>query len=99
MEPSCGDTIWPGKGLHGLPRRLPDDCVEYSIHIVDPTIQDHQRRELLRHIISTAESWIKDLLREFIWQREQFHLDLIRDNGEVLHHYPHRSWIFADIGI
>ena len=99
MEPSYGDTVWPGKGFNGFPKRLPDDCVEYSIHVVNQTIQDHQRRQLLRQIISAADALINGLLREFIWQREQFCLDLIRDNGEVLHHCPNQSWSFTDIEI
>ena len=84
MHSSKDDFKWFGEGFDGFPKRLPDDCVEYAIYILDPVLQDSQIRERLRKVHSAANVLTKHLLKGFIWQREPFGLELVRENGKVI---------------
>ena len=75
---------WFGEGFDGFPKRLPDDCVEYVIYVLESAIQESERRESLRKIISAANALTKKLLKDFIWQRDNFRLELVREEGKVL---------------
>lgn len=70
--------------LQGFSKRLPDDCVEYSIYILDQTLNDSTIRERLSHIKSTANLLTGSLLKGFIWQRDSFGLELVKQDGKVL---------------
>ena len=67
-----------------FPKHLPDDCIEYSIYILDSVSNDSKTRELLREVQSSATKLIKTSLKGFIWQRQEFGLQLVRENGKVL---------------
>lgn len=66
------------EGFQGFPKRLPEDCVEYSIFIIDQKIKNEEAllRNKLRDVQSTATRLIKTLLKDYIWQRETFNLEL-----------------------
>lgn len=85
MNPSHDDGFkWFGEGFDGFPKRLPDDCVEYTIHIVDSTLAELAVRERLRKIQDAGASLTKKMLRDFIWQRDGFDLGLVREDGSIL---------------
>ena len=67
-----------------FPKHLPDDCIEYTIYILDNISNDSKIREILREVQSAATKLIKTLLKGFIWQRQEFGLQLVRENGKVL---------------
>ena len=74
------DFKWFGEGFDGFPKILPEDCVEYTLHIIDSELNDFDIRENLREVQSEASKLLKKLLNHYIWQRETFALELVRDN-------------------
>ncbi|KAK8163178.1 putative regulatory factor Sgt1 [Phyllosticta citrichinensis] len=76
---------WFGEGFDGFPKKPPDDTVEYIVFIIDPKVStDNQIRERLRDIENAADSLSKNLLKDYIWQRESFGLQLQREDGSWL---------------
>ena len=75
---------WFGEGFNGFPKHLPEDCVEYYVHVFDPQLQESEVRGKLRAIQSAGQSLAKKLLKDFIWQRDGFALDLVREDGRVM---------------
>ena len=73
-----------GKDFQEFPRRLPDDCVEYSIYVLDQTLKDDEIRERLRNLHTATNNLTRKLLKDFIWQREDLSLELVREDGNVL---------------
>ena len=66
-----------GEGFDGFPKRLPDDCVEYTLFIVDPKLK--AQKELLARLEAVRREALKltrCLLKEYIWQRDGFNLDV-----------------------
>lgn len=70
------------EGFQGFPKRLPEDCVEYSIFIIDQKIKSQEAllRTKLKEIQASANDLTKRLLKEYIWQREAFDLELVHPN-------------------
>lgn len=83
MKEQQDDFKWFGEGFEGFPRRLPEDCVEYTIFIIDTELRDYEVRQTLRDVQASANVLTKKLLKDFIWQRENFKLDLTHENGTV----------------
>ena len=78
---SNDDFKWFGEGFEGFPKRLPDDCVEYIIYIIGSHLSDTQMRERLQSVQRAASEFEKALLKEYIWQRDSFSLELVRGEG------------------
>ena len=78
----ANDLKWFGEGFDGFPRTLPEDCVEYAVHIVDSKLNAFQKREHLRKVQNAALKLSNELTKDFIWQRESFDLTLERRNDE-----------------
>lgn len=83
MDGAKADFKWFGEGFDGFPKSLPEDCVEYTLYIIDSRLNDIDVREKLREVQSAASKVIKKLLKDFIWQREEFALELIRETGQI----------------
>ncbi|KAL1638075.1 hypothetical protein SLS58_009001 [Diplodia intermedia] len=82
---SGDDFKWFGEGFDGFPKRLPDDTVEYIIYVIDSKLAtDSQVRERLRSLETAANLLTKKLLKDYIWQRESFKLELKREDGTWL---------------
>ncbi|KAH9836884.1 regulatory factor Sgt1 [Teratosphaeria destructans] len=64
---------WFGQGFDGFPKRLPDDCVEYMIYVVDSKLPSHAAvRTRLYQIAKKANDLIKQHANDYIWQRDAF---------------------------
>lgn len=72
---------WFEEGFDGFPKSLPEDCIEYTIYLLDSTLTDLERREKLRQVQSAGTEVTNRLLKDFIWQREGFGLSLEREDG------------------
>ena len=81
MDAPRDDFKWFGEGFDGFPKSLPEDCVEYTIYIIDSKLMDLKRREQLRQVQSAVSKQTNELLKDFIWQRESFKLSLEREDG------------------
>jgi hypothetical protein len=75
------DFKWFGEGFEGFPKRLPEDTVEYTIFIIDAKLADAQIRSRLNSILQVASELTKKLLKDYIWQRENFKLNLKREDN------------------
>lgn len=80
MKDIPNDFEWFGERFEGSPRRLTEDCVEYSLFIVDEKLKALQLRQRLCEIQSVARSLLKSICKDHIWQREPFHLELVSDH-------------------
>lgn len=83
-DPRDDGFRWFGEGFDGFPKRLPDDCVEYVVHLFQPNLQESEVRVKLRAIQSAGQSLSKRLLKGFIWERDGFALDLVQEDGRVM---------------
>ncbi|KAG4443132.1 hypothetical protein IFR05_001364 [Cadophora sp. M221] len=76
-----------GEGFDGFPKRLPEDCVEYSLFIIDSRL--NSQKELLGRLEDVRKASLKlteSLLKEYIWQREAFKLELESGKGLMYLH-------------
>ena len=72
------DFKWFGEGFDGFPKRLPEDCIEYIICVIDEKINSEAAlRSRLKEIQTAANKLTKELLKDYIWQRDSFKLDLV----------------------
>ena len=82
MEGPEGDFNGFGKGFAGFPKRLPEDCVDYSLFIIDAKIKS--QRELLSSLEAIRKEALKfteGLLKEYIWHRDPFRLNVESGKG------------------
>lgn len=71
-----------GEGFDGFPKHLPEDCVEYSLFIIDSRLKS--QRELLarlEEVRKEALEFTESLLEKHIWQREAFKLQIESGKG------------------
>ncbi|EEY23591.1 SGT1-like protein [Verticillium alfalfae VaMs.102] len=68
--------------LDGLDKRLPENCVEYLLFLVDQNSTD-RRKELskLEDVRKNALASAKDVASDYIWQRGEFSLEVKSDQG------------------
>ena len=72
-----------GEGFVGFPKHLPDDCVEYSLFIIDSKLKS--QKELLSRLEAVRKESLKltdSLLKEYIWQRDGFKLEVKNEKGK-----------------
>ncbi|KAJ5629073.1 hypothetical protein N7490_011301 [Penicillium lividum] len=81
------DIAWFKSTFHPIPKpELPDDSVEYFIYHLPfpaPAVIDEaaETRARLLEVQRTAAELSKDLLKNYIWQREGFRLETAKDDG------------------
>ncbi|KAF2629886.1 SGT1-domain-containing protein [Macroventuria anomochaeta] len=80
-----GDGLkWFGEGFDGFPKSLPEDVVEYIIFIVETRLSDIQTRERLQAFQRALQDLKKKFLKEYIWQRDEIKLELVREDDRWL---------------
>lgn len=68
---------WFGEGFDGFPKRLPEDCVEYIIHVLGAKFESAAALlTRFNQILKGSNELKKNHLRDYIWQREDFELKL-----------------------
>ena len=78
------DAEPPSSHSERFARQLPDDCVEYAIYIINEKIQGAQLRSNLQGISTAARNLQQKHLKDYIWQGDEFSLNLIHDEGRWL---------------
>lgn len=76
MEGPKDDLKWFGEGFDGFPKRLPEDCVEYMLFIIDSRLTQKEIITQLEAVRREASRLTNDLLKDYIWQRDEFKLKL-----------------------
>lgn len=81
------DIAWLKSTFHPVPKpTLPDDCIEYVLYIIDSSLDQTNSSETrlqLSAVKKYASSLQKQWLKDYIWQRQPFNLDFVKENGEV----------------
>ncbi|KAJ6083420.1 hypothetical protein N7467_007555 [Penicillium canescens] len=82
------DIAWFKSTFRPIPKpELPDDAVEYSIYHIPsspaPAVIDEaaETRARLIEVQRSAADLTKDLLKDYIWQREAFKLEIAKEDG------------------
>ena len=81
------DLAWFQSTFRPIPKpELPDDAVEYSIHYIPSSPapasdEAAETRARLLEVQRTAADLTKDLLKDYIWQREAFRLEITKEDG------------------
>lgn len=83
METSQGDFNGFGEGFSGFPKILSEDCVAYTVYIIDAKLSDIEVQEQLRQVQKAGIKLVNELLKDFIWQRERIQFDLTREKGKL----------------
>ena len=87
MPPTEEDIAWLKSTFHPIPKAaLPDDCIEYTLLIISNSLDssnDSEARLRLRDVQKYAASLQKEWLKDYIWQRQGFALELAKEDGEV----------------
>lgn len=87
MARSEEDIAWFKSTFHPIPKAaLPDDCIAYTVYALSSTLDssnDSETRLRLKEIQRYATELQKQWLREYIWQRQGFSLEMDKDDGEV----------------
>ncbi|KAL4908068.1 hypothetical protein BDW74DRAFT_189349 [Aspergillus multicolor] len=89
MAPMSQEDIeWFKSTFRPIPKpELPDDCIEYLLHYIpsDPTpaVIDEvaATRAHLMEVQKSAAELTKQLLKDYIWQREAFRLEITKKDG------------------
>ncbi|KAI9738178.1 MAG: hypothetical protein M1834_008676 [Cirrosporium novae-zelandiae] len=68
-------------GFDGFTRRLPDDCIEYTLFVLNSKLEEVDTRNRLREIQRASTELTKKQLKDYIWQRDNFNLELVREDG------------------
>ncbi|TVY21995.1 Protein ecdysoneless-like [Lachnellula arida] len=82
MDAPNNDFHGFGDGFDGFPKRLPEDCVEYSLFIIDSKLK--AQKELLARLEAVRKEALKltdSLLKEYIWQRDGFKVEVESGKG------------------
>jgi hypothetical protein len=86
------DIEWFKSTFRPIPKpQLPEDCIQYSLHWIDPKIQSGSPSEAdaaragLGEVQKAASKLVRELLKDYIWQRDGFKLELTKDDGMVPH--------------
>ncbi|KAJ4551483.1 hypothetical protein HRR88_003288 [Exophiala dermatitidis] len=87
MPPTEEDVAWFRSTFHPIPKpALPDDCIEYSLYIIDPSqdanaTTDSELRLRLRDVQKHATQLHRQYLKDYIWQRQGFSLEINKEDG------------------
>lgn len=74
------------EGFTEFPKHLPDDCVEYCLYVIDSKLKSPREVfEQLELVKKEALKLTESLLKEYIWQRESFRLDVQSGKGALYH--------------
>ncbi|EFQ97523.1 hypothetical protein MGYG_00564 [Nannizzia gypsea CBS 118893] len=87
--PTEEDIAWFRSTFRPIPKpQLPDDCVEYSLYWIPSTsgsssdidASDSTRSSLIQ-VQKYVSGLVKQYLKNYIWQRDSFKIELIKEDG------------------
>ncbi|KAL7620003.1 hypothetical protein AAE478_010552 [Parahypoxylon ruwenzoriense] len=79
--------------LGGFPKRLPENCVEYLLFIIDDKLEPRSLLSGLGNVRKAAMQLCDTIAKGYIWQRDSFQLCLERDQDLV---YLHGTTDYGD---
>ena len=98
------DIEWFKSTFRPIPKpELPDDCIDYSIHYIPsspaPAVVDEaaETRTKLTEVHKSSAELTKQLLKDYIWQRDPFRLEITKNDGTLTHRFATASGIYPHI--
>lgn len=90
--PTEEDIAWFRSTFRPIPKpQLPDDCVEYSLYWIPVTStpagdvdSTDSTRNFLVEVQKYASGLVKQYLQNYIWQRDNFKLELTKEDGNFV---------------
>jgi hypothetical protein len=82
MESVKNEFLGFEDGFEGFPKHLPDDCLEYTLFVIDSKL--NSQKELLARLEAVRKESKKltdNLLNDYIWQRDGFGLEVESGKG------------------
>ncbi|PGH02900.1 hypothetical protein GX51_04356 [Blastomyces parvus] len=85
--PTDEDIEWFRSTFRPIPKpQIPDDCIEYSLYCIssgnaDCTASADLVRNRLTEVQRAAAELVKTHLKDYIWQRDAFMLEMVREDG------------------
>lgn len=70
------------KGSHGFERFLPENCVEYMLFFLEADVEPRRSLSSLEAVRKAAVQLTNQLTKEYIWQREDFSLEIKSTDGK-----------------
>jgi hypothetical protein len=84
------------EGFEGFPKHLPDDCIEYTLFIVDSKLNSQKDlRGRLEAVRKQSKNLADSLLKDYIWQRDGFSLQFETGSGMVYFRCKYRRDILT----
>lgn len=84
-EPATGqDTT----DQDGFTNQLADNCVEYALFVIDSRLDSRKQLAQLETIRKSALRFCESLTKSYIWQKDEFNLELRNEQGEQLQPQP-----------
>ena len=80
-------------GFEEFPRRLPENCVEYMLFVIDNKVESRKLLSELELVRKAATQLCDRFTRDYIWQRDVFQLQVKNDKGLV---YLHGTTDYGD---
>ncbi|CAM1503698.1 Fc.00g012890.m01.CDS01 [Cosmosporella sp. VM-42] len=81
------DDPAPGDTAHGgFERQLPDNCVEYILFVLDPSLDSRKQLSQIETIRKSALRLSSSIAKGYIWQKDEFNLELRNEQGLVYLH-------------
>lgn len=84
------DLEWFKSTFRPIPKpQLPEDCIEYFLYWITPKSETEPANEsdltriALSEVQKAASGLVKSLLKDYIWQRESFKLELTKEDGKL----------------
>lgn len=69
-----------GELFEGFLKSLPEDTVDYAVYIVDTKLAESGVRSRLNDVLKESKELSKKYLKDYVWQREPFGLQLKRQD-------------------
>ncbi|KAI1478588.1 SGT1-domain-containing protein [Daldinia eschscholtzii] len=89
-----GDDIRSPEGVFNeFPRRLPENCVEYLLFVIDSKLEARNLLAELENVRKAAIQLCDSIAKDYIWQRDSFQLRIERDQDLV---YLHGTTDYGD---
>ncbi|KAK7414131.1 hypothetical protein QQX98_006993 [Neonectria punicea] len=85
VEDGAGDPV-SKHGGDGFERQLPDNCVKYLLFVLDPHQDNRKQLSQIESIRKAALELAGTLTKGYIWQKDDFNLELKNEQGLVYLH-------------
>ena len=80
MERDDGNSEFFKNG--GFSRQLPETCFEYMLFVIDSQFEAPKTFTALDGVRKSAAQLCDNLTKDYIWQRDAFHIEVKLDGGK-----------------